>query len=377
MALVSHPVATVTSLLHLETMANILHLDEDEVRKNLAQLCHRGETETILAVFAEAPEQIRTIVSGHMDAHGNSGLHLAVLMGNLRLLQELAAQGCFINARDTAMQTPLHIASSEDHPELVLELLLAGADVNAKDKMRQTPLHHAALRSGIEVTMVLLEQGGADPGALDITQSSPLHVAAGHGRIEQMSVLLARDPSLVHLHNDCGWTALHLAAHGLEKKKTSTANVKFLPAVKLLLDAKAPVDARDEDTRTPLHRAIDTGNCETARVLITAGADVSAMDITRWTPLHHACKAGHLEAAKLLLEARAAVQKEEPVCLTPLALATLENQVKIAELLVQHNADPNLRAKGLASAAMIARKEPAKYDDILSLFELGFVNHAD
>eukprot|EP00419_Tripos_fusus_P029106 CAMPEP_0172699716 /NCGR_PEP_ID=MMETSP1074-20121228/30387_1 /TAXON_ID=2916 /ORGANISM="Ceratium fusus, Strain PA161109" /LENGTH=358 /DNA_ID=CAMNT_0013520973 /DNA_START=106 /DNA_END=1182 /DNA_ORIENTATION=- len=358
-------------------MASLLHLEEDEVRKNLAQLCHRGDTETILAVFAEAPEKVRTIVSGHMDAHGNSGLHLAVLMGNLRLLQELVAQGCFVNARDTAMQTALHVASSEDHPELVLELLLANADVNARDKMRQTPLHKAALRSGVEVSTVLLEQGCADLGALDITQSTPLHLAASLGRIEQMAVFLARDAGLVHAHNDCGWTALHLAAHGLERKKTSIANVKFLPAVKLLLDAKAPVDACDEDKRTPLHRAIDTGNCETAATLITAGADVSAADITRWTPLHHACKAGHLEAARLLLKARAAVQREEPVCLTPLALATMENQVKITELLVQHHADPNLRAKGLASAAMIARKEPEKYDDILSLFELGFVNHID
>merc|ERR1740129_498711 len=159
--------------------------------------------------------------------------------------------------------------------------------------------------------------------------------------------------------------------------KTSVKGAKFLPSVQLLLAARAPVDAVDEDSRTPLHRAADTGNSETASALLGARADVAAADISRWTPLHFACQDGHVEVAKILLNATAEVQREHPVSLTPLALATMENQVRMAELLMKHKADPNLRAEGLASAAMVARKDRKKYNDILSLFELGFVHHTD
>jgi len=62
-------------------------------------------------------------------------------------------------------------------------------------------------------------------------------------------------------------------------------------------------------------------------------------------------------------------------CLTPLSVATMENQIKMAELLMKYGADQNLRAKGLASPIMIARKDPYKYEELLSLFELGFIQH--
>jgi len=355
---------------------NLMHLDEDKVKESLAHLCLRGDIEKVVAVLEENPEKANDLLSGKLDADGSSGLHIAAMAGHLRLTQELISRGCQVNARDLRMQTPLHIACAEDHGELALELLVGGCEVNALDANQQTALHRAVLLGSPEVVSVLIEQGGADLKIPDGTQSTPLLLAAGHGRIESMALLLGKEPGLVHAANECGWTALHLAAHGKEMKKSSVKNVKFLPAVKMLLEAKAPIEAVDEDTRTALHRAADTGNAETAAALLEAGADVNAADITRWMPLHFAAQDGHVEVAKLLLKAKAPVQREEPVCLTPLALATMENQVKVAELLLKHGADPNLRGKGLASAAMIARKDPEKYNDILGLFELGFVSHA-
>jgi len=93
-------------------------------------------------------------------------------------------------------------------------------------------------------------------------------------------------------------------------------------------------------------------------------------------PLHYASQDGHLNVMKKLLEGRAVVEKKDPTCVTPLAVATMENQVKSAELHMKHRADPNLRGKGLASPIAIARQEPDKYADMLSLFELGFIGHS-
>merc|ERR1719195_2597079 len=157
----------------------------------------------------------------------------------------------------------------------------------------------------------------------------------------------------------------------------SNIHSKFGTVMKLLLEAKADLEATDEDRKTPLHRAACTGNIETLKLLVEAGANTAADDICRWMPLHYACQEGHREVAKYLLEAKAAVQREDPICLTPLAVAPMENQVKIAELLMSFKGDPNLRGKGLASPMMIARKDPAHHSEILSLFELGFIHHAD
>lgn len=48
-----------------------------------------------------------------------------------------------------------------------------------------------------------------------------------------------------------------------------------LNAVNLLLNAGAPLNARNEDGNTALHHALQMGHFEIARRLITAGADQS------------------------------------------------------------------------------------------------------
>lgn len=361
---------------HGGAVVNLLHMNDNQVRESFAQLCVRGDTAKVQAALEEDPERAVGMLSGKLDGDGSSGLHLAAMGGHLRLTQELVSRKCQVNAEDNRHRTPLHIACSEDFAEVALELVMGGCDVNLVDKNQQTALHRAVLLSGPEVVSVLIDQGGADLTIVDGTKSTPLILAAGHGRIEAMALLLGKDPGIVHAVNECGWTPLHLAAHGQEMKKSSVKNVKFLPAVKMLLEAKAPLEVTDEDKRTALHRAADTGNAETVGALLAAGAEFNAADITRWTPMHFACRGGHVAVVRQLLEAKAPVQREEPVCLTPLALATMENHVRVAELLLKHSASPELRAKGLASAAMIARKDPEKHNDILALFEIGFVNHA-
>lgn len=369
-------------------MAMVVHgaggsaaVDEERLRQNFDHLCIRGNVAQIQELLEALPEQAVAVASaGKIDIkqnpEGRSGLHFAALGGHLRLAQMLLQRKCPPDSRDVNQLTPLHIACMEDHAEIALELLVAKADADALDVNQQSALHKAMLLRTPTVLSVLLNHGHANLALCDSTNSSAISIAAGHGSVEHLACLLERDPSLALTANESGWTPLHLAAHGREMRRNSMSKpAKFGTVVKLLLEARAAVDATDDVTKTALHRAAHTGNAETAAELVKGGADVMAGDITRWTPLHYACQDGHLAVATLLLNARAAVQRESPVCLTPLALATMENQIKIAELLVKHGADPHLRAKGLASAFMIARKDPNQYDDILALFELGFVNH--
>jgi ankyrin repeat protein len=259
---------------------------------------------------------------------------------------------------------------------VVLELIFARADVDSVDDTGETALHKVVQGSSIETMQVLVEQGKPTLSLADNRLTTPLLLAASLGKVEFVESWLSKDSGLASASNESGWTSLHLCSHGRELRRNSARPGKFHTCAKLLLGAKADVDAFDEDRKTALHRAAQTGDWETTNVLIAqGGADVKAADYCRWTPLHYAAQDGHLEVAKVLLNAKAVVQDASPSCLTPLAVATMENQIKMAELLMKHGADHQLRGKGSASPIMIARKDPNKHSEILALFELGFINH--
>lgn len=51
-----------------------------------------------------------------------------------------------------------------------------------------------------------------------------------------------------------------------------------------LLSAGATVNARDEESSTPLHYACVRGHVDAVRLLVAAGADVAAIDVRRRSP---------------------------------------------------------------------------------------------
>lgn len=340
---------------------------------DLASLCRMGDVDKLRA-FLEEDEGADVGVP--LDSEGNTGLHMAAFFGHLRLAQELLERSAQVDAREARQRTPLHIACKEGYAEVALELLVKKADANAVDISKESPVHKACIPSSIEVLKVVAEHGGADLTVADCTGMTPLLLAAKCGNVEFITYLLSKDAGLVGAKNEAHWTALHLAAHGQDAKVNAQNPGKYNTSVRLLLEAKSTVDATDEDKRTPLHRAAAIGNCLSAGLLVDAGASMDAADQCRWRPIHYACQNAHEKMVALLLGKRAAAQLENPDCLTPLAVATMENKPKIAEMLVKQKADPNLRGPGLASPLMLARKDKTKYADILSLFELGFINHA-
>lgn len=95
--------------------------------------------------------------------------------------------------------------------------------------------------------------------------------------------LLARAVEL-DARDERGWTALHWAAHELQAEGAS-----------LLIQAGAPIEARDALGRTPLlvalsspERAPNTASLrELVDVLLAAGADADARDDRGWSALHY------------------------------------------------------------------------------------------
>jgi Ankyrin repeats (3 copies) len=91
-------------------------------------------------------------------------------------------------------------------------------------------------------------------------------------------------------------------------EEKSARRREYLEVVKLLLAARANVDAKDKDDRTPLiHLAAERGESfeqDVVELLIQYGANIEEKDRTeqRRNALHWAAVTGKVEFAKVLLE---------------------------------------------------------------------------
>lgn len=117
--------------------------------------------------------------------------------------------------------------------------------------------------------------------------------AAATGRADRVRELLAQDPQARHERTPEGFTTLGLAA--------------FLggpEVVAILLEAGAdPDDDADNPNRVrPVHAAAAARDRESLRLLLDAGADPNARQQAGFTPLHAAAHADEPELARLLLE---------------------------------------------------------------------------
>ncbi len=71
----------------------------------------------------------------------------------------------------------------------------------------------------------------------------------------------------------------------------------------LLADDPSLLTSRDENQRTPLHRAASGGHTEVVKFLLEKGADPTARDKWNITPTERAALKGHQELAALLMAA--------------------------------------------------------------------------
>ena len=116
-------------------------------------------------------------------------------------------------------------------------------------------------------------------------------------------------------------------------------------AAMLLLDARADVNIRGMDGKTPLQAACDSGygtpeRAELAALLIARGADIHAVSSAGQTPLHQAAS-GSPKCVRMLLAAGAKAEASDRIGRTPLAWAASNNNVETAKILLDAGADPN------------------------------------
>ena len=171
---------------------------------------------------------------------------------------------------------------------------------------------------------------------------SPLYHASNIG-LETVVRLLIDAKADVNAKNISRETALmRAAANGHEA------------VVRLLIEAKANVDAKDSYGWTALMSTAANGQEAVVRLLIEAQADVDAKDIARWTALMWAAANRHEAVVRLLIEAQADVDAKDIIRWTALMRAAANGHEAVVRLLIEAKADVDAKDNNGRTALMKA-----------------------
>ncbi len=208
--------------------------------------------------------------------------------------------------------------------------LLKGDDVYGLTAMLdQNPgLANAVNDQGTPAIMVAIYYDRPDVRKLLLMNGAKIDAcaAAAMGDLPQLEKCLAAGREAVEMYSTDGWTPLHLAAYFRRKE-----------AVKLLLDAGAPVLARSTNALNnhPLHAAAAGKSRDIIAMLLERGADVNATQAAGWTALHAAAQNGDAEMVKVLLAAGANANLRADNNQLPLDLALGGGHQSVVDLLME------------------------------------------
>ena len=242
--------------------------------------------------------------------------------------RQLISAGADVNEQDNSQQSAYLIATSEGRVELLDLTLEHGADIRALDSYRGTGLIRAAerghaaivgrlLRTEIDVNHVnnlgwtaLLEAIILGDGSQRYVDTIRLLLAGG----ANVGLASARDGITPLAHAEArGQTAV---VQSLRAERTNPVvadpDAELLDAatrgdadrVALALRARADLETRDGNERTPLLLAVTNDRLDVARLLVAIGADPDALDDRHDTPWLVTGVTGSVAMADVLLTAQ-------------------------------------------------------------------------
>lgn len=193
--------------------------------------------------------------------------------------------------------------------------------------------------------IALVGQAFAQSGAFGEAQS-----ATRNGNVKTLQELLVKgvDPNTT----DREGTTLLMNA----------ATAGHLDAARVLVGAKARVNARNQFGESPLMMASIRGHRTIVEYLIQQGADLNPPS---WTPLMFAAVKGHVEIVELLLARGANVNAASENGTTALMLAAREGSLDTVLALIERGAAVNLR--NLAGATALGMALEGKRQDVASI----------
>lgn len=343
-------------------------------------------------------------------------LHLAAVCDLPIAAHMLTEKGAEVNVRDSMRHTPLEVALQHGSRGVAEVLIKKGAHVNAGFGLK--PLMRASRHGFVDIIDLLLERNADPMVTTRSAQWSALHYACWYGQKAAAERLLAKDDSNLNNKDRDGLVPLGLAVKrgheevvkALLRDREAEANPAAEPGDATVPNGsqsdtsgpsgkkhptKVQLEATDEDGRTMLVVAAQSGFTGIFEALVKAGANtevtygksetilmhicryghldvakklfdlrdnisVDAVDQDQETALHKASSGGHVQLVKFLVDKEANVNVEDSQTWTPLHKACEQGHLEVVQTLLGKRADATARNSGAMNALHIACSASAK-----------------
>lgn len=117
-------------------------------------------------------------------------------------------------------------------------------------------------------------------------EETPLHTASQFG-LSELATFYVENGAIVNMVNAYMETSLAVAAYWALRFQDQKYNKEHHRICRMLIDNKANVNCRDEEFKSPLHKA--AWNCDHVimRMVLEAGAETNLVDITGCAAIQH------------------------------------------------------------------------------------------
>uniref|UniRef100_A0A8C8S4Z0 Ankyrin repeat and SOCS box containing 4 n=1 Tax=Pelusios castaneus TaxID=367368 RepID=A0A8C8S4Z0_9SAUR len=218
-----------------------------------------------------------------------TGLHLSVMYGHLESLLVLLDHKAAINYRPNG-KAAIHVACEVANMECLTILCNHGANVNRFSQSGHAPLHFCTTKVSVPCAQLLIWRGAnVNIKTKNQDEETPLHTAARCG-IPELVAFYVDQGAVVDAINAHRETPLASASYWALHFKEQAYSTEHHLICRMLLDYKAEVNSRDEDFKSPLHKA--AWNCDHVlmQMLLEAGAEANLMDINGCAPIQYVLK---------------------------------------------------------------------------------------
>lgn len=235
----------------------------------------------ILSVVAASEEE--DIINNLIRVKPNTSLRVM----KDQIVDSVAANPEWLKLRMKDGGTALHEAAKYGQLHVVDALLEANIEINALDNRGRTALHYAILCSHEDRSPHSICPSSSMNENHEDYLVAKHHTAIAHNLLAHGAYHSTRDKN--------GWTPLHLAA------------INGFPDMVKELGEGHGVDINEKCLHewSSLHYAALYGRIDTIKELIRLGANVDVIDHSKYTPVMRACEAREAESALLLLRNKA------------------------------------------------------------------------